>query len=345
MLVSELNYHPSDEGATDGDDFEFIELKNVYTATLDLSGIYFGDAIEYTFPATATIGANQYLVLVRKQSQFATRYPTVTPAGVYQGDFSNDGERVTLANKQGQTIISFQYEDQPPWPQTPDGQGYTLIRHDESGLATHPCSWRASTNLYGSPGTEEPASNNANCASATTERLLVSELNYHPSDEGATDGDDFEFIELKNIYTATLDLSGIYFGDAIEYTFPATATIGVNEYLVLVRNQSQFATRYPTVTPAGVYEGDFSNNGEQIILANKEEETIISFEYDDQFPWPQEADGKGYTLVQRDPSADPNDGCNWRASSKANGSPGMEDPPSHGTGCSEIYLPILLSRR
>ena len=175
--------------------------------------------------------------------------------------------------------------------------------------------------------------------------MIVSELNYHPEDEGKIDGDEFEFIELYNAYTTTLNLADSAFTEGITYTFPATAAIGAGQYLLLVRNATEFATRYPNVSVSHSYQGDFANTGEQLTLLDQDAQPIFSFTYSAQFPWPQEAAGAGYTLTRHDVEsnpADPNENCSWRASSDLYGSPATADSLPNGAGCELLYLPLLL---
>src|SRR5690606_10843107 len=45
LMITELMYHPPDLGAIDGEEFEFIELKNTGSQELQLGGIRFADGI------------------------------------------------------------------------------------------------------------------------------------------------------------------------------------------------------------------------------------------------------------------------------------------------------------
>ncbi|RQW04747.1 hypothetical protein EH222_10710, partial [candidate division KSB1 bacterium] len=78
------------------------------------------------------------------------------------------------------------------------------------------------------------------------ENLRISEIHYHPLDEGEVDDNDgeFEFIELKNIGEEILDLSGFNFSRGITYAFPNDALLAPDEFLVLASDKSAFSTRY-----------------------------------------------------------------------------------------------------
>ena len=153
-------------------------------------------------------------------------------------------------------------------------------------------------------------------------RLRFTEIMYNP-----LDGDDYEFIELKNTGEAELDLSSASF-EGIRFTFPAGRfTLGPGQFVVVGRDAAAFSQRYPGVKLAGVYQGQLSNQGEQIVLRSPRDEILASVAYDDENGWPISADGRGDSAVLVDAAGDPGDPRNWRASSHLHGSPGADDPP------------------
>jgi hypothetical protein len=170
------------------------------------------------------------------------------------------------------------------------------------------------------------------------ENLRITEIHYHPLDDDSADNNDgeYEFIELKNIGEETLDVSGMYFSRGITYSFPNDAAIGPGGFIVLASNKSAFLTRYG-FQAYGEYEGQLDNNGETIALNTAAGDTVIKIHYSDKYPWPNSADGAGYSLVPRElnPYKDQNDGANWMASREIHGNPGrdnilvsVQDPPS-----------------
>ncbi|GIK40826.1 MAG: hypothetical protein BroJett011_46590 [Chloroflexota bacterium] len=152
-------------------------------------------------------------------------------------------------------------------------------------------------------------------------RLQITEIMYNPAG-----GDDYEFIELKNIDPSELSLSGLSFAEGIRFTFPPTSpALAPQQLIVLVHNQAAFAQRYPGVRVDGVYEGQLSNKGETLRLKDAQGQDILSLEYDDENGWPVSADSQGDSLVIVDPEQDPNNPANWRASVNLNGSPGVDE--------------------
>ena len=159
--------------------------------------------------------------------------------------------------------------------------------------------------------------------------ILITELMYHPLPPGVqTNDDDYEFIEIKNIGSSTLQLGGMSFSAGITYTFPAGATLASGGFAVLAKNTAQFATRYPGVTVLGQYTDKLDNGGEIVTLRDAANATIFSVTYDDIAPWPTDPDGGGKSLVPFSPNINPNpnDAANWRVSTNLHGSPGQDDP-------------------
>ena len=163
--------------------------------------------------------------------------------------------------------------------------------------------------------------------------LKVTELHYHPLDQGEVEHKELEFIELKNTGSTTLDLSGLSFTDGIEFTFPEGTTLAPNSFVVLASNMDEFNSFYGFPANFG-YSGSLSNGGEKIDLKTATGDIVISFTYSDEEPWPKEADGEGYSLVslEQNPTGDPKNVEYWTISKYENGSPGTTDGNSIVTG-------------
>ncbi len=168
-------------------------------------------------------------------------------------------------------------------------------------------------------------------APADAANLVVSELHYHPPDPtpaelaaGFNNGNDFEFIELLNISrTQTVDLSGVKLDDAVSFDFgtvaPALRLLPPGGRIIIAENAAAFAARLePGARPvlAGAFVGNLSNSTEQLIVRAASGAIIRQFTYRDSAPWPEEADGSGYSLVLSNPFANPNHSLasSWHAS-------------------------------
>lgn len=159
-------------------------------------------------------------------------------------------------------------------------------------------------------------------------KLTLTEIMYHAPDVGVTNGSEFDFLELKNTGTNTLNLSGLTFTAGVTFTFTNGTTLAPGAFCVLARNAAAFAAKYPAVSLKGVFSGSLDNSGETLTLAHPLGVTIFSVNYNDALPWPMTADGFGFSLVQKNPnlSQAPDDGTKWRASTAVGGSPGADDP-------------------
>ncbi len=166
---------------------------------------------------------------------------------------------------------------------------------------------------------------------ASAANLVVSEFHYHPPDptaeeaaRGFNSGNDFEFIELMNISaTQSVDLSGVTLEDAVVFDFdtvaPAVRLLPPGGRIVLAENPAAFAARKaPGAEPvvAGAFAGNLSNSGERIVVRGAGGTLIRQFTYRDSFPWPEEADGAGFSLVLNRPASNPDHALasSWHAS-------------------------------
>jgi len=147
LRITEIMYNPAGGG-----DYEFIELENVGETRLELANAFF-EGIQYTFPVnTLPLAPGDFVVLVRNLDAFSERYPGVAVDGVYRGQLSNKGEQITLIGAAGSVITSVTYDDENGWPLSPDGLGDSLVLDNRAGDPDNPLNWRASVELYGSPG-------------------------------------------------------------------------------------------------------------------------------------------------------------------------------------------------
>lgn len=169
-------------------------------------------------------------------------------------------------------------------------------------------------------------------------QLVVSEIHYHPGDPsfseialGYTNSDDFEFLELTNIGTSTLDLTLINLRGGIDFDFStgSIAALPPGTRVLLVKNQAAFETRYGnSFSIAGKFSGSLNNAGDSLILEDPVLNLILQdFAYSDDAPWPLCADGSGYSLILKNPELDPDHSLasNWRCSSLPDGNPGTSD--------------------
>ncbi|MCI0747635.1 MAG: lamin tail domain-containing protein [Verrucomicrobia subdivision 3 bacterium] len=240
LRITELMYHPATQAvAGDEDNYEFVELKNTGGISLDLSGFYF-EGINYSFPPGTIVAPNAFYVLARSRVAISNRYPGITVHGIYSGKLDDGGEKIRLRNSDGNTVISVEYDDDPPWPLAPDGLGYSLVLEEAFGDPDAPETWRASSEVHGSPGADDPAP-------AYGLGVVINEVLTH-SDPPFEDA-----IELHNTGTNAVDISGWYLSDDFART-NAAGNYSLKKYRIAAG----------TIIPAGgfkvFYERDFRIN-------------------------------------------------------------------------------------
>ncbi|MFH0879375.1 MAG: lamin tail domain-containing protein [Lentisphaerota bacterium] len=273
--------------ASGNQDEEYIELVNTNGAAVDISGWSFSNAVEFTFVPGTVIASNSSLFV--SPDRYAFRQRMMSPKG---------GENRMVAGDYGGHLSAW---------------GETVELWSASGALV------SSTSYTGAP-------------SDSQRYFRMSELMYDPRDppEGSPYEDGFfEFIEFRNLSSNTLDLTGIRFSAGFSFMFTNGVTsVGPTGLLVLARNRLAFATRYDTngMVIAGDYDGRLSNNGETLKIEDPLNETILEFDYSDQ--WYTNTDGGGYSLNIRNPNQNPgawNASNAWRSSVFCDGSPGWDD--------------------
>ncbi len=166
LVIAEMHYHPANPAtvaessvSNDRDDYEFLELLNIGSQAIDLTGVRFSAGINFFFPENTILSPGARLLLLRNKLAYEARYGSLN--GIqwfeYTGRLSNDGETLSISDANLEPILSFTYNDQAPWPTSPDGTGPSLVLVNPLEGPDHgqAANWRASTTIGGSPGTIE----------------------------------------------------------------------------------------------------------------------------------------------------------------------------------------------
>lgn len=171
--------------------------------------------------------------------------------------------------------------------------------------------------------------------------LVVSQIMYHPAPPDpaeaavAPDAGEYEWIELMNVGSVTLDMTPVRLTKGVDFDFAGSAvtSLAPGARVVVVKNQAAWAARYgeafPDAAVAGAWEAgqSLNNAGEQVKVSFGAGTAIRDFVYDDTSPWPDGADGTGHGLVLINPAARPDhgDAAHWRLSALRHGAPGRSD--------------------
>jgi hypothetical protein len=244
LVFSEIMFNPPDFNGTDGDEFEFLELQNIGTNTLNLSGIFFSAGINFTFTNGTTLTPGARFLLGRNVGALQSKYPGLNVNGVYTGRLDNGGEDLTLRHPLGFDVLSVTYVDNDPAGLAADGLGFSLVLSDPAEGT-----YRAGTAAGGSPGALNPAPN--------TPAVVINEaLTSSPPPT-------LDEIEIHNATGAPVDIGGWYLTDdrsyPWKYRFPNGTIVAANGYVRVDENEFNF--------PPGVGASfGLSSLGDQVYL-------------------------------------------------------------------------------
>ncbi|MDG2125368.1 MAG: lamin tail domain-containing protein, partial [Verrucomicrobiales bacterium] len=238
LAVSEIMYNPL--GTSEA--LEFVELANTSDASVDLSGVTFGDGIDFSFPIGTTLAAGDHILIVADQTAFAAEHgPGLPVAGEFDNATSldNDGETLTVLAADGSPIESSRFNDALPWPTSPDGLGPSLtrIRTTPSNDPTEPTSWRPSGFAGGSPGTTDTANFNG--------------------DPDADDNQNGLSNFVEHAVGSTLTAGTTETGGTLYPTLTFTQNLLADDASVTLETSTDFLTWIPGGTPTStVHNGD-----------------------------------------------------------------------------------------
>ena len=198
LVISELHYRPFPsndiedlEGRFSRSDFEFIELTNISDDSIDCSELLLSEGVIFDFSKSHFLGLrpNESVVIVKNREAFNLRYPEVSPdkiLGEFSGSLSNDGELIELKLIDGTVVKSFEYNDKLPWPESSDGEGYSLVLNRPFDGQDHndAKNWSASSALNGTPTVTSSSQSYADWIKSFSLDNEFSEPNADPDGDG-----------------------------------------------------------------------------------------------------------------------------------------------------------------
>lgn len=270
LVVSEVMYHPgppsaeeSAAGHVSSDDFEYLELQNVGNQALDLAGTTFTSGIRFGFEPGphAILAPGASALIVRDEAAFRFRYgdePVIRGVFAFDSSLNNDGESIRLAAEDGSEILSFSYGDGGSWPQTADGDGFSLVLADPQGNSDpdRGNAWRASAETGGSPGSDDAPVDFA---------VVINEILTNSASPAV------DTIELFNPGSTPVDVGHWFLtddaGQPDKYAIPAETTIPPGGYLVIFEDNDSDPANNDSL-PAEFFGAAFglSSRGDSIHL-------------------------------------------------------------------------------
>ena len=154
IVINEINYNSAD----DYDAQDWVELTNNGGGAINLSGWQFKDEDDshvFVIPEQTILENGAFIVLAEDTAIFNEFFPGTGPVvGNLNFGFSGGGELIRLYDANGVFIDQVTYDDDDPWPAEADGEGPTLELINPSLDNALASSWGYSTNMYGTPGSE-----------------------------------------------------------------------------------------------------------------------------------------------------------------------------------------------
>ncbi len=264
LVVSEIHYNPPGYENEEA----FVELMNVSSNEVDLSGMTLSDAVSFTFPSETILQPGAFIVIVEDAVRFAAcyqspsspyYYPGIRVAGEWAGALSTSGEDVEVRATNNTVVASFEYSTSKPWPSRADGEGSSLeliaplalpIQQPERDAAlSSASSWQASALYQGSPGR----------LGATEKSLVINEVLSH------TDAEE-DWIEIFNAGASSVSFANLYISDDYEqpckFLAPEEMELAPGDFVRFTASQLGFA---------------FSELGEKAIIVEASGTNAIRF--------------------------------------------------------------------
>lgn len=322
VVISEIFTHSDyDEGTTDPD---FIELQNISSATVDISGWGLSDNAKnfkkYIFPDGSTIAAGEFLTITELEfnDESNANCQETFRLNSYEGD-STYLTQIVSSTATG-------YRSQVTFGAAPNN--YSFVRYENTdGDIDYPLSEYTTMGATNAPVIIGP--------------IVINEIHYKPA--GTTEPVEDEFIEIFNItdeevamYYSTNPDDAAMISNGVEYIFPAGMTLAAGAYALVVsfdpdEDTDTAATFRSTfnvpddVVLYGPYSGKLSNDGETIELLfpdkpegdDSDEPGMIPYylvdkvSYTDSTPWPTDAKGTGKSLQKNNAFSYGNQSGSW----------------------------------
>jgi hypothetical protein len=291
IAVTEVNYHPlgstvAESTAIPGvssSDFEFLELQNIGTRTVNTYQLNFADTrpFESIKLSARSLAPGDRAFVVKSRAAFALRYGSAQSSKIIgewtDGSLDDSGETIQLLARDGTTIQTFIYNDSGDWPGRCDGKGSTL---EYKGITfsnadfSDPIKWRSSSEIHGTPGT---AGSGPDTRVVINEVLSNSQLPY------------VDAVELLSNAAAAVDVGRWYLSNIAEpeniesfrqYSIPVGTSVPPLGYLVFDEtnfNANGSWNPSPGTPAPGEFSFDGSRDGEVWLIEADASGTPVKF--------------------------------------------------------------------
>jgi hypothetical protein len=299
-----------------------IEIYNTNSAAQNLGGWWLSNDLynrkKYQIASGTTLAAKSYKVF----------YAADLASGAVPFEFSATGGNAILSAVDGYGAVP---------TNTSFGRVTATGLNNTLGGAEF---WPQSAHTFGQDNPADVATfrtgTGAANASPQIGPVTINEIMYHPFDitnvvggvTNISDDSRDEFVELYNLSTNTVDLSGWMLTGEVSFSFTNGTPLGAGNYLLLVSfdpavttNLTAFRSYYglsSSVAIYGPYSDKLPNSTALLELAYPlligdytNYVNVDKVEYRDDSTWPGKADGKGSSLSRASSSVIGNNAANW----------------------------------
>ncbi len=199
IVFSEIMYKPASR--TDGKNVEFVEIYNSNPWFQDISSYQITCAdMNYTFPPNTIIPGGGYLVIAAAPADIQSVYGITNVTGPYTGSLKKT-ETLELFDEQGALLLTVPFSNIYPWPVAADGTGHSIVLASPTYGEGDPRAWDISDVEGGSPGQMD------GFTPSPLRSVVINEYLAH------TDPPEYDYIELYNHSTNSVDISGCVLTD------------------------------------------------------------------------------------------------------------------------------------
>lgn len=338
VVINELIAH------TDAPLEDAVEIYNPTGDDVDISGWYLSDSqnnlLKWRVPNNTVVPANGYIVF-------------------YEYQFNSEGtpEPFSFSSAKGDEV----YLSQSFTPGTLTGyRAFAIFGASENGVSFGRFATSLGFDFTAMSartfGVDNPVTTNQfrtgtglTNAYPKVGPLVFNEIMYNFG--GGTINDVLEFVELRNITASPLPLYDVAnpqntwrLRRGIDFNFPPNTIVPAGGYLVLVNfdpvndpaSRTTFTNTYGAgMTLMGPYIGRLSNSGEDVEIRKPDAPQTVPgpdfglvpyivvdrVDYRDVYPWPQVADGSGWSMSKVTSTLYGNEAFNWQG-----------NPPTPGLG-------------
>lgn len=261
-------------------------------------------------------GQRRYYLL-NELAQYEAPFEITSNGG---NPFSTNRNYVTLTGKAPLDVVSLSVNGvryEPQWSSVSNWY-ITLTLKDATNALTIKGLDRNGNEVSGATDTIQITYTGTNISPVGW--LVINEIQYNPTNAGAG------FVELYNRSpTHAFDLYN-YRLQGVDLTFTSSVVIPPSGFAVVVSDPVIFAATYGAIPVAAQYPGGLDNGGEWVRLLRLDGTNaplvVCEVRYDDDPPWPTNADGLGPSLQLIDAAEDVWRVANWAVNTSVLYTPG-----------------------